>query len=1180
MISFYDKIVPNVTKELLKKFGGDGLETVNIVERKALGADKETDELFTQLSGEAPPTEFKADYQQTGFKITDKMRETVSGGLPLFARGAYLGTAKNLTELISSSFGKNTQTLLDVGQIKTVDKVSDLPGGPHPKDVKAMTAPDGTVYMVAENLSAGEVKGVILHEVGVHVGLERMLGAEGFSSVLKQLDDAILRGESWAQAARDNVPKETLPQHIREEQLAYLVQNSPELGIVKQIIAAVRAWAVKNFEFAREMLTLTEADFRALAVSSLQYAARQEQIRNNTLQTAYARGETPDPAVAKNEMDAIDANLKRVRSYSNVLRAAADKLDDDASAVAAMRSQLPDISAQEIDELLIGLRTQVKNLRSMTRAAREAVMAGQQADTMQSDAMQAADMLANNLEMAAVIEKRNASLNIAARLKATSFINQFKAKGLDFEGFAALLVGSQRVRIGARMSIDAEYKGFRGELHGGLIADVEKLNLMREFVSGTFDRDIYNALWKMGQDTPDMSGIPPEAIKLAEVINKYQTNARNNRNRFGAWIRDLQGYITRQTHDMFKIRAVPEDEWVNFVKDRLDLPKMMRLGLISENDPIGSLRGLYDDFASGVHMKNIPAEEDSIAMGRGSNLAKRESVSRSLYFKDGLSAYEYNEQFGVGTLAQSVLVGLDRAASSTALLKTLGTNPEVTLTRMMDEYENSLTGDRRAKFRESRGAIMNLLAQVDGSVNVPGSVSAAKVGAILRAWQSMAKLGGALISSVSDLAGYAAELRYSQGKNLFSGVLDGITALTKGRATGEQAEILQSLGVFHESVAGSISARFDNPDLVAGKMAAAMQHFFRLNGLTWWTESLRDGAGLQHASYMASQSTKAFNDIDPELKRLLGLYNVNEGKWEIMRLAVSQIEDGRKYMNPEALRTVPRSALEAYITSIGRTVSDTSVQNLIDDLSQTMRVMTIDRAHLAVLEPNARVRAFMLRGTKPGTVSGEILRYIGQFKSFSIAMVQMVLGREVYGRGYDTVGEYLRKGRGDMVGLVTMVGMYAALGYAAMSIKDLIKGREPRDLIDKETGLPSVKTIAAAMAQGGGLGLYGDFLFGEYSRMGRTFTSSLAGPVIGNLDTLTDLWTRMRNGDDLAAQSFKALIDNTPFANLYWLRPLLDYSILFNIQESLNPGFLRRMERRVERENNQTFFIKPSEVVR
>lgn len=1172
MISFYDKIVPNVTKDLLKKFGGEGLETVNIVERKALKANKEIDELYTQLSGEAPPTEFKADYQQTGFKITDKMRETVSGGLPLFARGAYLGTSKNLNELVTASFGKDTQKLLDAGQIVIVDKTTDIPFGPHPKDVKAATAPDGKVYMVAENISAGEVKGVVLHEIGVHVGMERMLGAETFNKVLSQLDSAIMRGEGWAQAARDNVPDGTLPQHIREEQLAYLVQNSPDLPLVQQIIAAVRAWVYKNFDIARDFITLTEADFRALAVSSLQYAARQDQARVSP-SVAYARGDVPDPAVAKTEIEAADANIKRVRSYANVLRAAADKLDDDASAVAAMKSQLPDITAQEIDDLLIGLRTQVKNLRSMTRAAREAVMSGDKADMMQTDAMQAADLLANNLEKAAVIERRNAALNVAARLKASSFVNQFRAKGLDFEGFAALLVGSQRVRTGARMSIDAEYKGYRSELVGGMLADVEKAGLLREFISGSFDRDIYDALWRFGQDKPDMTGINPQAMKLAEILNKYQTNARNNRNRFGAWIRDLQGYITRQSHDMYKIRAVSEDEWANFLKDRLDLPKMMRLGLISETDPMGSLRGLYDDFASGLHMKNIPAEEDTIAMGRGSNLAKRESVSRTLYFKDGLSAFEYNQLYGVGTLAQSVVVGLDRAASSTALLKVLGTNPEVTLTRIMDEYENSLTGDRRAKFRQSRGAILNLLGQVDGSVNIPGNVNAAKVGAFLRAWQSMARLGGALISSVSDLAGYAAELRYSEGKNLFAGVMDGVVALTKGRATGEQADILASLGVFHESIAGSVSARFDNPDLVGGKMAAAMQQFFRLNGLTWWTETLRDAAALQHSSYMALQSTKKFADIDPELNRLLGLYNIDSAKWDLIRMAVTQIEDGRKYLNPEALKTIPRSALEQYISSIGRTVSDTSVNNLLDDLAQTMRVMFVDRAHHAVLEPNARVRGFMLRGTKPGTVPGEIMRYMGQFKSFSIAMVQMVLGREVYGRGYDTVGEYLRKGRGDMVGLAAMITMYGALGYIAMSVKDLLKGREPRDPTDP-------KTVIAAFAQGGGLGLYGDFLFGEYSRMGRTFTASLAGPVIGNLDTLTDLWTRLRNGDDIAAQSFKTLIDNTPFANLYWLRPLLDYSILFNIQESLNPGFLRRMEQRVERENNQTFIFKPSEVVR
>ena len=215
----------------------------------------------------------------------------------------------------------------------------------------------------------------------------------------------------------------------------------------------------------------------------------------------------------------------------------------------------------------------------------------------------------------------------------------------------------------------------------------------------------------------------------------------------------------------------------------------------------------------------------------------------------------------------------------------------------------------------------------------------------------------------------------------------------------------------------------------------------------------------------------------------------------------------------------------------------------------------------------------MQRGTRPGTVPGELLRFIGQFKSFSVAMVQSVLGREVYGRGYDTLGEYLRKGHGDLLGLAYMVGLYGVLGYGAMAAKDLLKLRDPRDPLDP-------RTMAAALVQGGGLGLYGDFLFGEYNRMGRTFSASMIGPVLGNLDTAADLFTRMRNGDDMAAASFKALIDNTPFLNLYWVRPLLDILVLYHIQEALNPGFLRRMEQRIQRENGQGFWLPPSQIVR
>jgi|GEM_PF-372760 len=1216
-------------------------------------------------------------------------------------------TPEGLTEALRLSFGKSTDALLEAGGVRVVTTPKDIPGGPHPADTKGATAPDGTVYIVASNVAEFEARGMLLHEVGVHTGMERMLGADVFQGVLRELDDAILRGDDWALAARGRVPKDTPAGLIREEQLAYLVQHAPELPIVQRIIAAVRAWAYRTFEFAQERMTLTEADFRAMAVSALHSAALGERvgglvpafsragsaadqfrqfvsanrqyvedglrrrllatsdnyvirpvpldsvrlqqfgedyINDSSVETAaqiktgnaanrrpedvfpilldkdglvldghhrhaaavingetsvlalvpvgpgrgqvlnldefggsasqatrYCRGETPDPSTTKDEMQPYEAAVVRAKGYSKVLRAAADKLDNDAQATAAMKAAMPDLSPIEITDLLDGLRRSVKGLRGVARKARDSLGAEDAASGLQSEAMQAADDLANNLEMAAVIEKRNASLNMAARLKATAYVNQFRAAGLDFEGFRGLLVGTERKRAGGRISVEAEQKNFRGEWLGGIIADLEKAGLMGQFTSGTFDRDVSIAMWNLGRGEP-AGKVSPEAVKIAEIVSKYQEDARNTRNRFGSWIRDLSGYITRQSHDMFKIRDVGEKAFKEFVLPRLDVNRSLRDFNGTADD---FLTRVYDDFAAGTHMKAVTSDVDTMALGTGSSLAKRESVSRVLHFKDGNASFEYNEKFGQGRLAESVLQGLDQAGKSAGLLKILGTNPESAITRVFDEYAESLRGspERRAKFLSHKSELQNLLSTVDGSSQIPGNFTAARISSFLRSWQAMAKLGGMLISSISDLSNYAAEMRFGQDKNLLSGTLYSIGALTRGRATGEKRAILASLGVFHESLLGAVYNRFDSPDLIGGKTAAVMQQFFKLSGINWWTEALRDGYALTHSNYLASNSSKSFAKLPASLRDMLGLYNIDAGKWDILRIATMKEADGRAYMTPDGLKTVPAAAIENYIIGIGRKVSDVSVKNLKDDLASALRTMTIDRMHHAVLEPSARARAFMLRGTQPGTVAGELLRFVTQFKSFPIALVQQTLGREVYGRGYDTIGDYIKRGKGDMVGLATFVALSTAMGYAAMSIKDLLKGKNPRPVDDP-------RTWAAALVQGGGMGIYGDFLFGKFNRMGGTLTGSLAGPVLNLADTVADLWTRIRTGDDVAAASFTAALQNTPFGNLFYTRAALDYLILYRMQESMNPGFLRRMERRAERENGQTFYLPPSQVAR
>jgi hypothetical protein len=183
-----------------------------------------------------------------------------------------------------------------------------------------------------------------------------------------------------------------------------------------------------------------------------------------------------------------------------------------------------------------------------------------------------------------------------------------------------------------------------------------------------------------------------------------------------------------------------------------------------------------------------------------------------------------------------------------------------------------------------------------------------------------------------------------------------------------------------------------------------------------------------------------------------------------------------------------------------------------------------------------------------------------------------VFGREIYGRGYNSLGEYIKYGKGDMLGLAQMILAMTAFGYIAMAAKDLIKGKEPRD--------PTMpQTWTAAMLQGGALGIYGDFLLGQSNRFGRNIIDTLVGPTFGVISDLDDLRQRAMRGDDVASSAFRMLISNTPFMNLFYTRIVLDYLILYQIQEALDPGSLRRMERRVEREQGQEFLLAPSEVV-
>jgi len=747
----------------------------------------------------------------------------------------------------------------------------------------------------------------------------------------------------------------------------------------------------------------------------------------------------------------------------------------------------------------------------------------------------AANRQAQQAQLAALITKRNAQLN-AVRFRVLSDYIGKNWKGMEAEGLRALLTGSIRAKAGARASAALEQRVLENTYLASLTTELERGNLLDAFRTGSIDRDVARALWQLNSPSANLAGIPREAADVARAIHRVQEAARADANAAGAWIGKLEGWIVSQSHDAVRLMNAGFDAWRATIEPRLDWARIE-----AERGPIADrtkwLAETYQNIASGVHLTARGASKTDGFKGPG-NLAKRMSEERVLHFRDADAWADYNEQFGRGNLREAVFGGLRGSARNTGLMRVFGPNPEAMFNRLTSDLREQIrrSGDPKAarKFDEAvNGWLGNRVKEVTGEVNRPVNATLARYAANARAWQSMAKLGGAVISSVSDLATYASELSY-QGRGFLSGIGEAVGGVVEGRPAGERKEILSSLGVFFDSLVGDITRQGSLDESMGGHTSRALQHFFKWNLLEWWTDSLRSSAGLSMSHHLAQQAGKGFADLAPELQRTLGMFEIDAATWDRMRAAgVKTAHDGVPFMVPDGLTAADAQKLRRYV---------------------------VDRSEQAVLNPDADARAMVRQGSRAGTATGELWRMVAQFKGFPVAFTRQILGREVYGR------EGLP---GTVKGLSQVIVATTVLGYAAMVVKDMLKGRTPRDPSDP-------KTIAAAMVQGGGAGLYGDFLFGQYSRSGNKPLESAAGPVLGTGAEVINLWLKAKEGDADAGDALRLAVNNTPFANLFYTRIALDYLFLYDVQEAISPGTLRRMEQRVQKDNGQTLLWSPA----
>lgn len=774
-------------------------------------------------------------------------------------------------------------------------------------------------------------------------------------------------------------------------------------------------------------------------------------------------------------------------------------------------------------------------------------------------ALKAARELGDEERIAAAVEKRNGLINKQRRADLDNRV----VPGKEADSVRAVLSSVEGNTRGFADSIDTAGQANTTRLIGGLISELRQKGLLQAVLrrNKDFERDLSDEMWRL--EDPD-SGIATGnkfAAQAAEIFHRYQETSRQMQNQAGAYIGKEEHYVTRQSHEMENIRAgggdAARDAWRDFIE-----PKLAERTFEGVEDRSKFLNDVWKALASGRHDTANGADWLSGFTGPA-NLGKRVSQERKLHFKDARSWHAYNERYGHGNVVDSVLRGLEHAGRNTALMRALGTNPEAMLKSWVSDLQKAAIDRKDFKTSDALGGSWNdrIMDVVTGKASIPSNLRLAQIGQNIRNWESMAKLGGVVASSIPDIAVNAGTLRWN-GVPLLEGYARTFLSPLLGRRSGETRQVADMLGVGIDGMTSRLLSRFHLEDRL-GSGSKLLEIFHRANFLTYWTDSLKTGVGLILSNNLARNSAREFAALPERLQITMRRYGIEGPEWDAIRQAEKRAADGKDYLLPGSMADLP----DAAIAHLAKGASPAELARVRDDLQTKLGSYVIDQSREAMTESRASDTAFATGGTQVGTPAGFAARLLMQFKQYPITYMRRSIGREMY-----------RRDRVDVAGISYLIVGTTLLGAVAMTVKDLAKGRNPRDAMKEP-----LKFGLAAMQQGGGLGIYGDFLFGNANRMGGGFLSSAAGPAAGTLDDAFQFFTALRDGSNTrtrgqvaASEGLQGLKNNAPFINMIYSRAVLDYFILHRLQEAANPGYLRRYEERVKKQNAQTFWLRPS----
>ena len=671
----------------------------------------------------------------------------------------------------------------------------------------------------------------------------------------------------------------------------------------------------------------------------------------------------------------------------------------------------------------------------------------------------------------------------------------------------------------------------------------------RDLIGRTRNKATMNNLIRevFGENTGDAA-----ARELAGAWGRASEYLRQRFNSAGGAIAKRQDWGLPQTHSTERVRRVKFEEWRDYIPPRLDMDKMIdeRTGLKFSPARLEiALKDVYETIKTDGMATMRPSGAQ-----RGRSVATRRQDHRFLVFRNADSWLQYQQRFGNPDPFDSMIGHIDNMARDIAMMERLGPNPASTITYLQQTMRKAAAGDKMAENLANRKAVQleDLYGAIMGRNNSPVDSTFAYTMAGTRQLLQSAQLASAALVAVTDL-------NFQRITRNFNG-LPQVNTINKTLRTlmtlpdSERAKLALRLSLTAEGYTTLAAGQMRYVGDISGpEVTRRIADFvMRTSLLSPWTNAGRWTFGMEFLGHLGDQVGKTFKELDPNLRGALERYGIGEDRWNIMRATPLYDFNGATFLRPDDIAA--------------RTDIDPRMAN---DLTDKLIIMINTETNFAVPSTSIRGRLALTGNVRPGTIPGEILRSFAMYKNFSVTILNTHIARGLALDGVSAKGRYL----GGFIVTATL------MGALAMQLKEISKGRDP-------VPMDTPEFWGAAMLQGGGLGIFGDFMFSQTNRFGGGLAETVGGPVVGLINDVRNLTTgnimQFIQGEDTNVG--REMIDfasrYTPGSSMWYLRLGLERLVTDQVRMMVDPDAparMRRLERRYMNERGQEYWWRPGQ---